>query len=460
MKLLSLIFILFPIVLYSKPNCCISNIYITGNKITREQIILRELPFEQGDSVNINDLEGLMIDSRNNLLNLSLFNYVYVTKSADPGNADNFDINIRVEERWYVWPMLSFVLEDRNLSNWLKEGDNNRVTIDLGLKAYNVLGLNHTLTASYKFGYQRGFHLEYENITLDHEGKHRLGFNILGLYSKTENFISLFNSPVYNNSDGAYVVKMISPSVNYTYRPQIRKSHNIALSFDYTRISDTILKLNPKYWGGKDTIRRGIGVNYTFTYDQRDKVQYPLKGYSFQGEFRGYMSFSNSIRYAQIRTNFQYYLPITERWNICGNLSTGFSKKNVQAYTFDKAIGYENVYLRGYEYYVNDGQHYVTFNPTLKYNLIPTKIFTMNFLSFLPQFKKIHFTVYAKAFFDMGYSYQAYPHISNFLSNKFLCSGGAGLDIISYYDINFSIEYSFNQLSEHGLFFTIKSVLF
>lgn len=51
----------------------IRNIYIVGNKITRRVIMLRELPFREGDSVNIKDLPGLLTEAQTRLLNLSLF---------------------------------------------------------------------------------------------------------------------------------------------------------------------------------------------------------------------------------------------------------------------------------------------------------------------------------------------------------------------------------------------------
>jgi len=460
LRLILLFFLLASINLYSKQYSCISNIYITGNKITKNHIIQRELPFKQGDTINVGKLDEMLKMGRNNLLNLSLFNYVYVTKSINAEDADNIDITINVEERWYVWPLISFVFEDRNLSSWLKEGDANRITVDAGAKIYNIWGLNHILSVSYKFGYQKGFRFEYNNIALGQTGKHRVGFGFYGQYSKTENFMSEKNSPKYNSPDDEFVVKKNLTKISYTFKPKIRISHSFAFNYESIYISDTILKLNPKYWGGENTVRKGIGFNYAHTSDQRDNIQYPLEGYFIKEEFRGYLSLDNSLKYGQIRANLQYYYPLSKRWNISANLSAGVSKKNTEAYIFDSAIGYENVILRGYEYYVADGQHYITFNPTLKYKIMPTVITVIDFLSFLPQFNKVHFTLYGKAFFDMGYSYHSYPNYSNFLSNKFLCSGGIGLDIVSYYDLNLSIDYSFNQLKEHGFFLSIKSILF
>ena len=127
---------------------------------------------------------------------------------------------------------------------------------------------------------------------------------------------------------------------------------------------------------------------------------------------------------------------------------------------YAKAIGYENAYLRGMELYVADGQHYSVLNPTLKYNIVPTKVVTIDWLSFLKKFSKIHFALYGKAFADFGYVYNKYRTLrSNNLSNKFLYSTGIGLDFVTYYDINLSIEYSFNMLNKGGVFFTFKGPL-
>ncbi|MCK9629103.1 MAG: hypothetical protein M0R37_10995 [Bacteroidales bacterium] len=185
-----------------------------------------------------------------------------------------------------------------------------------------------------------------------------------------------------------------------------------------------------------------------------------MEGYLISGEFNGYTTFDNDIRYAQVATTLQYCHPIDDRWNISAILSAGISTKNRNAYTLDKAIGYELAYLRGMELYVADGQHYSVLNPTLKYNIIPTKVVNIEWLSFLRKFSKIHFALYGKAFIDCGYAYNKYRTVaSNNLSNKFLYSSGFGLDFVTYYDINLSIEYSFNMLNKGGIFFTFKGPL-
>ena len=56
-----------------------------------------------------------------------------------------------------------------------------------------------------------------------------------------------------------------------------------------------------------------------------------------------------------------------------------------------------------------------------------------------------------KAYGDLGYSYLPNPGNSR-LNNKLLRTWGAGVDVLTIYDVVLKLEYSFNQLGEKGLF--------
>jgi len=217
---------------------------------------------------------------------------------------------------------------------------------------------------------------------------------------------------------------------------------------------------NPDYWGNNDTVRTGLWFAYSYTNDQRDNHQFPLKGYIYSGEAKGYRSFNSGINYALFTGRAQYFIPLHKRWYVATALTAGISARNVNGYIFDRAIGYEHATMRGYEFYVIDGQHYMVFNPTLRYQILPTKIINLHLFPFMKKFNKMHLTIYGKAFFDSGYTYNSNPHPSNTLANKYLYSGGFGIDLVTYYDINLSFDYSFNQLGKNGFFFSIKSLIF
>jgi hypothetical protein len=141
--ILTFIFFQFPSIIFSQQKYCISDIYISNDGITKKGIILRELPFKIGDSVDIHNIDNLLLLAKENLLNLSLFNFVYCNFEYEEECENSIIISIKTEERWYVWPLINVVLEDRNLSSWLDKGEMGRVTLDAGLRAYNLWGLNH-----------------------------------------------------------------------------------------------------------------------------------------------------------------------------------------------------------------------------------------------------------------------------------------------------------------------------
>ncbi|MDO9680250.1 MAG: hypothetical protein Q7262_04490, partial [Bacteroidales bacterium] len=65
-----------------------------------------------------------------------------------------------------------------------------------------------------------------------------------------------------------------------------------------------------------------------------------------------------------------------------------------------------------------------------------------------------------KCFVDIGYASHKYASPLNEMSNKLLLSGGVGLDLVAYYDITLSFEYSINNFGKHGLFVAFKKPMF
>ena len=96
----------------------ISKIIITGNKITKESIILRELSFKKGDLIDISKLKKIEDESKVNLTNLNLFNFITISNTV---NEKNIIILIEVIERWYIWPYPILEISERNFNVWWDE---------------------------------------------------------------------------------------------------------------------------------------------------------------------------------------------------------------------------------------------------------------------------------------------------------------------------------------------------
>lgn len=465
-------------------NCCISNIYVSGNKVTKDNIIYRELPFSVGNVFTVSELEDKIRIATENLNNMSLFNFVSITYEKDSlnciiedqlisskvidkeyscnvsKNKQSYNIKIKVDERWYYWPHLSLIFEDRNMSSWLHNMDFKRITLGVGVIAENFLGLNNKISLYTTMGFEKGINFSYNNIALDKDRKHYIGIELKYNLNRTSNYASSNNKPDYAKSNSKYMERALIGRINYTYRPHIRTKHTINLVYNTSQINDTLLLLNPNYWGTYLNISHGITLKYTYSYEQRDLVIYPTKGYYFRASAETFKALNYKFFNTKISGNYQYYLPLSKRWFYNIDLKLGLSFKTNEAYVYDKAIGYEDVNIKGYELYIIDGQHYATLSNSIRFLILPKKTVTINWLNWLSKFNKIHFTIYGRGIVDMGYAYNNNPQATNSYANTFLLGTGLGFDILTYYDIILSAGYVVNKSGHNNFIFSIKTPLF
>src|SRR4051812_48147876 len=96
-------------------NAQIGTITLIGNKITKDRIIYRELTFKHGDGVDTTTMHKLFNRSEENLFNTALFNSVDITYVIEN---DVVNVFIVVAERWYVFPLPIFEIQERNFNVW------------------------------------------------------------------------------------------------------------------------------------------------------------------------------------------------------------------------------------------------------------------------------------------------------------------------------------------------------
>lgn len=116
-------------------------------------------------------------------------------------------------------------------------------------------------------------------------------------------------------------------------------------------------------------------------------------------------------------------------------------------------FGSNDFFMRGLEYHVIDGVaggfgRATAIKQLLSWNIKnPVKI---------KGHDKIPLRILVKGYGDAGYSYNPNAN-SSILNNRVLKTWGAGIDILTFYDIVLKLEYSYNQLGKQGLFVHSKS---
>jgi outer membrane protein assembly factor BamA len=482
-KFLSIISVLlFAITATASAKVCISGIYIKGNKTTSPSIIIREIPLKEGSFLSEESLKDKIEKIKENLNNTSLFNDVSVTYEVDTvtdasrlclleeevKNNSTYKygeeivycrIMVEVSERWYYWPVIGLKLEERNFNTWIKDLDFNKITVDAGIKIYNVWGLKHKLTLSGRFGFEKGGKISYEDIALDHKGVHSLSASAYYLYNKTINLKSEENRPTYIKRT-KFLDKSVGGTFSYIYRPEIRIRHTAAAEFKYRKLNDSVLVWNPDYYYSDRNYAYEFSLKYKFSYDQRDYFAYPTKGYFIGVRATGTTADRFNFWYGNVLVDAQYYLQLSQRWFASTALKMSASAKNRNAYIFDRAIGYDTGNVCGYEDYIIDGQHYATLNNSLKFMILPKKTVKLGFLEGLSKFNKIPFTIYTTLSVDMGYAHNRFTGGGNTLQNTFLMGTALGIDILTYYDIVVNVAYAYNIHNKGGFIFGVRTNLF
>ena len=106
----------------------IKSISVSGLKYSNKQMVLRELPFEEGDTWDDADVAT----SERRLRNLGVFSAVTVFSPDEQGH-----VNIQVNDRWPLWLLPEATRKDGGASS-----------VGVALTHYNLWGLRHRLRIS------------------------------------------------------------------------------------------------------------------------------------------------------------------------------------------------------------------------------------------------------------------------------------------------------------------------
>ncbi|MEX6690742.1 POTRA domain-containing protein [Danxiaibacter flavus] len=430
----------------------VGDIQINGNKRTKPYIILREVPFKQGDYLTKGQLAGKLVLARQQVMNTSLFVDVFVYVASIQGEI--VFVNVLVKERWYLFPLPYFKLIDRNFNQWWVEQKRSFDRVDYGIKFMqnNLSGRNDNLQVWLITGYNQQIALRYEQPFADKSLKR--GFNIGVAYSRQHelNYKSDYNKQVFFKDEENFVRTYRRIDLSYLYRPAIKTRHSFRLAYISESVSDSIAHLNPDYFGKGRVKVSYPELSYSLQYFNVDYNAYPNRG--FMGDFtitkRG---FTPEMNMWNLEGHAIYTYPVFKKTQVQGQAAFSIRAPFDQPYYNTQLFGYGALYMRGLEYYVVDGVIGGMLRGTLRQDVLSFKIKTS---AKSKTHSVIPFRFLLKTYGDLGYAYTRDAGTS-MLSNKLLHTYGFGLDIVTVYDIVLKFEYSFNQLGDKALFFHTRS---
>lgn len=442
----------------SAAKIAVHQINIIGNSRTKAYIILREIQFKNGDSLLVTSLNDALQKARQQVYNTNLFNEVKIELSATASN--EIEVNFILKERWYIFPIPKFQLIDRNINEWIQQynADLDRVVYGIKFTHYNLTGRRDLLRLIFLNGFTRNISLSYTQPYINKELTHGFSFGA-GFIENREHIYKIGEDSkplLFNN--GGFSRKNIYVSAGYTIRKNILSTHTVNVNYNYLQVVDSLLykAYNSNYFNSSNPVQNYVDISYTYQYINANNKVYPLKGKTAMVKLlkRG-TGFSGGVNMFYVEGNFNKYWDLGNTWYGSINASAKTTLPFNQAFINQRAMGYGEQYLRGLELYVIDGVAYGLLRSTIK-----KKLYTLNVpLPFkTKKYSNIPFTFFAKTYADLGYTYNKKQYATS-LNNKLLYTGGFGIDILTLYDINLRIEYSFNQLGKNGLFLQAQSGL-
>ena len=442
--------------LMSEDRLVVVGFEVSGNKVTKERIITREMVVSLGDTILKMELIPSLQRSRDNLLNTSLFNFVTLDVQHLPGN--KIIVEIEIVERWYIWPVPILDYAERNFSEFIKNPEWDRLIYGALLKWSNFRGVNDLLTAKVKLGYINEYGLGYDLPNLGKKQQHGISSAFSINHQNEVNVRTVNNYPVYIQGPENPAQIRGNAYFRYMFRPKHYSLHNLRIDYNHFTISDLIAEINPNYLGGGMTSTDYFTLLYVFSYDFRDSKIYPLEGFyvRLNAKQTG-LGFVSSFPYSFLRVTgvLMYHHKLANRLYFYNTYKGQLTAEKKLPHIFNQGLGYDE-WLSAYEPYVINGSDYFITKFNLKVQLIKPRTSTLPLIN-MKQFNKIHYALYMNAFADMGYVNNEFPGPTNTMVNMLQFSAGVGLDLVTYYDQVIRVDFAINRYGEHGFFFHLNT---
>ncbi len=448
----------------------VSEILFSGNKKTKEKIILNELNIAVGDIISSADLIKIINQNENRLQSIGLFNKAKINIEQQDTSAV---VKIELVENWYLYPSPIFELGDRSFNVWWHEQNHDLERINYGLRArhYNLTGNKDPLLVVAQFGYTKKFEGEYSFPYVFDNKNVGFSFSIYYATNKEIPYKTIANRPqFYQHNDEREMLRRFRTSVNVRMRPNVETHHSLSFEYHKNTVDEFVIEeLNSDYFIHGNNALQFFMINYDIQYDKRFNYLMPYRGYRLRlnakKEGLGILREQNSLL---LQSVLEFYIPFTKRVDINNlpNRNFGFGSKiiaktnlirNQQAFANNTGLGWGSDLVSGYDLYVMDGMDHLLITNHIKKQLVDFN-YTLTWPKVVPdQFKNINVKLHLRFNFDFAYINEPYYFETNTLNNRWIYGFGPALDIIIYNSYLFSFEYSYNDLGEQGLFLEVSN---
>ncbi len=411
----------------------VDSVIFKGNEKTRENILIRELDFSSGDTIQVSALDSRLEFNRRKLTNTNLF--IWVKGDYHQNRPEHIVITYEFLEQWYLLGYPIFQLADRNLNDWWSRGHSMERTIyGAHLIHNNFMGRNEKVSFKAETGFTQRLELGYSNPYLDRKKTIGMGASLSYTTNKNLAFRTI-NDSLNTLSSEKVLRERWSGALSLRKRVKFYDFHFAEIRYSHSVVADTIRQLNPNYYYKGSNEQNFLQLTYAYSYDFRDYAPYPLRGrkLDFAYNYFGILA-QDALNYWDLRASIAYFFDLGSNFFVTTQWKGKITQENKNIpYANLQALGYGSDNVRGYELNVIDGTNYVLSKNTFKYQLF-SKIIPIRFIPY-KQFNQMPIAIYPTAFFDFAYVYQPKPELTaSRYSNRWIYGMGLGFDLVTYYN--------------------------
>ncbi len=464
MRLLAIFVLLaLPLLVRAAPGdtLVVEEVLLLGHRKTRPRVVFREMTIATGDRIATDAFAEEVGRSYNNLMNTGLFVSAELTfDSTQLRKGGRVTLIVNLRETWYIYPVPVFELADRNFNVWWTEENRSLDRVNVGgkLTYYNFTGQRDRLKLGFTTGYTRSLEASYGFPYLNKAGS--IGLDVSFGYSRRreQNYLTRNNRQEFHSDPSTFVYRRSGMDVSLTYRRKIYVSHTFDLGWQQSDVADTIGRiLNPDFYGGGRTGQKFFRVAYNFRNDRRDVRNYPWsgkflnagiakEGLGIYGERDGLVIYGDYRRYVPFGKHYALNYALAGKYSVI---------RTRQPFLENRAIGFGNNGLIGYQFYVVDGLDMLIWRLGVRRELYKTKL-DLGKLAFIEAFRYIPVRALVSVQFNQGIANAPFVDSSNALNNILLTGMGAGIDLILYYDMVAGVQYNVNHLGEDGIYLNLN----
>jgi len=438
----------------------IVDIFLRGHKRTRSAVIFREMTFGKGTRIAADELENEIALTYSALMNTGLFASMEISHSDTLLGKGLETVTIDIRETWYLYPVPVFSLADRNFNVWWRDQERSLDRVNLGgkLTYYNFTGRRDRFKIGFTTGYTREYEAGYRLPYLNKEGSIGINLDYSFKQRREQNYQTLNNQQLFFLDEEEFVYKNTSADLAMTYRRKLYVSHVLRIGYRSTEIADTIAKvLNPDFLGEGRSSQSFFQLEYRYQNDRRDVRNYPWKGYYVEASVvKDGLGVTNERRGLTAGITLRKFWPLSDKLSVNAGLGGKYSLiRSQQPFLENRAIGFGNNGIVGYQFYVVDGLDMAIWRFGIRRQLFNTDL-DLGKLVFIPAFRYIPVRVLLAFQFNQGFANAPFAGETNELNNTLLTGASLGLDVVLFYDMVGSLQYNQNHLGEGGVFLALN----